>query len=183
MLRLTRPVTLMLAGLMVAGATVAASAAPKPKEVELKAVFRGTSTHFSTDKPGKDRLVLLLSALKSNLGLRELRVDKFIDFTIDPLPLNNRENALSLDAVYTFTASNGDKLILNAFGYTSDLDATHSIAEEIFQVVGGTGRFEGATGAGRISSDVVIRPTFNVDDDIPDSDVTKTISGEIVLQR
>ena len=182
MISARRPRIFWLPVFILAAVTAHSRPAVAEPEGNFRGKFTGSATHFLA-RPGADRLLIRLFSKGNNFRLRTLSVDKIMDFSVDPFPTNGRPDFAVSDATYTFTDAKGDHLILNSVGYADLTGQFTAIAEEIFSVnsVDSTGRFAGAAGAGRVHSDVVIRPDAVVGDDIPDSDVVKTLTGEIKL--
>jgi hypothetical protein len=58
-------------------------------------------------------------------------------------------------ATYTFTAANGDTVVLEEEFQSTFLDQTRVMFDGTYQVTGGTGRFAGATGSGRLTGSAV----------------------------
>jgi len=67
-----------------------------------------------------------------------------------------------ITATYTYTAANGDTLLLNATSQTVDFDpiAQRLDFEGEFEVVGGTGRFAGASGSGTLAGWAIFNQPF-----------------------
>lgn len=106
---------------------------------------RGTLTGTGVD------LTLDLDFTLAPYGLRELAVTKTIDMSTPPPPQVR-------DGVYTLTATNGDTVAMATQGIAVDTaslpDGVFEGADEEWSVTSGTGRFEGASGEGKLFSAV-----------------------------
>jgi hypothetical protein len=68
-------------------------------------------------------------------------------FTIDPASVP-APGCNSNTGTMTFTGANGDGIILALRGINCQITPTTGLAQESYVVIGGTGRFSGATGSG-----------------------------------
>jgi hypothetical protein len=122
--------TLMLTVLMLLG-TIPASAVERPF------ALRGTGVAtLITDGSGH-----LIGAIPTGSGTATHLGQWTVAGTVHYTPDNNGVLHSSGDA--TLTASNGDKLQFQIDGI---LDPNTAVDQGVFRFVGGTGRFEGATG-------------------------------------
>ena len=130
MKRFTKIRTLMLMAFMFLG-TIPTSAVERP--FALKGT--GVAT-LITDGAGH-----LIGAIPTGSGTATHLGQWTVSGTVAYTPDNNGVLHSSGDA--TLTASNGDKLFFQIDGI---LDPVAAIDQGVFHMVGGTGRFEGATG-------------------------------------
>jgi hypothetical protein len=79
----------------------------------------------------------------------------------------------SATATYTFTAANGDTVVLEMVFQTTDIPGGVSFAGD-YTVAGGTGRFDGATGSGTLEGSAIFTGPNN---GVGSASVTGTISS------
>jgi hypothetical protein len=149
--RMVMPVLLLFA---LASPTVSAGNDPMHKQVPIKGTVVGVDT-FSPFDPGCDfgfvpegwfpyRFTTKGTGNVSHLGK--------VDFVLDNCSALNPDFTAGVIGygTITFTAANGDVLVVEHEGTTKATSPTEYTADYIWQILGdeGTGRFEGATGKG-----------------------------------
>jgi hypothetical protein len=92
-------------------------------------------------------------------------------------PTGEHQNPLAFtNGIVTFTASNGTKLFATFAGVLQPTDEPGVFAAaNPFQIVGGTGRFEGATGGGRATGSLDLR--------VPETPLVLDLDGTLVLPQ
>jgi hypothetical protein len=85
----------------------------------------------------------------------------------------------SVEGIITLTAANGDKLYVEVAG-TQTMNPLFTFSDFIgpYTITGGTGRFEGATGAGTITAHLTINWP-----DCKDGDITGSLEGTLVTLK
>jgi hypothetical protein len=140
-------------GLLVGGGIAAAiwgddSSASEPEEFSLMA--EGWSGETLDPQTSQREIVITMKTFESPHGIEELRVHKFLDETTPP-------PQRTYDAMYTFSAQNGDTLVFSAAGDVTEPEGPDAFFGQTFEqwrVVEGTGIFEGARGEGTITTAV-----------------------------
>lgn len=125
---------------------------------------------------GQREIVITMKTFESPHGIEELRVHKYLDETTPP-------PQRTYDAIYTFSAQNGDTLVFSAAGDVTEPQGPDQFFGQTFEqwrVVEGTGIFEGAKGEGTITTavDVAGRGTAEAP---TGSNVIKHIQGTLEL--
>jgi pSer/pThr/pTyr-binding forkhead associated (FHA) protein len=167
----------LLAALIVAGAVAAIlllSSGDESDPEPFAALAQGIST-AEIQPDGRAILTIRLGFIQAPYGFRTLEVVKTLDARRrPPFPVT--------DGVYTMTDGNGDRLVLATEGTATaegePPDNFFARADENFTVSSGTGRFEGATGEGRVLSVVVL----DVNGQMGRSAVGKHFVGELKLE-
>ena len=125
---------LLLAAGLVAGPLMAGDSVP----FELEATV--TSQHF---EPGKGRVLGTYTMTREGTGTH---IGKFTMADVTTLTLTN--DGIWFEGSGTIVAADGDEIDLDSWGWTwAPGDAAGS-----FEITGGTGRFEGATGSGTLTA-------------------------------
>jgi hypothetical protein len=165
-------------GLLVGGAIATAAwggdDSSDPEEFSLMA--EGWSGETLDQKTGQREIVITMKTFEAPHGIEELRVHKFLDETTPP-------PQRTYDAMYTFSAQNGDTLVFSAAGDVTEPEGPDAFFGQTFEqwrVVAGTGQFEGAKGEGTITTavDVAGRGTAEAP---TGSNVVKHIQGTLEL--
>ena len=124
------------------------SSASDPEPFSLMA--EGWSGETNDPDTGQREIVITMKTFEGQHGIEELRVHKFLDETTPP-------PQRTYDAMYTFTAQNGDTLVFSAAGDVTEPEGPDAFFGQTFEqwrVVEGTGIFEGARGEGTITTAV-----------------------------
>ena len=141
-------------GVLVGGAIAAAiwggseSSAATTEEFSLMA--EGWSGETIDPESRQREIVITMKTFESPHGIEELRVHKYLDESTPP-------PQRTYDAIYTFSAQNGDTLVLSAAGDVTEPEGPDRFFGQTFEqwrVVEGTGVFEGARGEGTITTAV-----------------------------
>ena len=124
------------------------SSASDPEPFALMA--EGWSGETIDQDTGQREIVITMKTFEGPHGIEELRVHKFLDETTPP-------PQRTYDAMYTFSAQNGDTLVFSAAGDVTEPEGPDAFFGQTFEqwrVVEGTGVFEGAKGEGTITTAV-----------------------------
>jgi pSer/pThr/pTyr-binding forkhead associated (FHA) protein len=141
-----------IVGLLIGGAIAAAiwggdeSTAAEP----FSLMAEGWSAETIDPESSQREIVITMKTFESPHGIEELRVHKYLDETTPP-------PQRTYDAMYTFSAQNGDTLVFSAAGDVTEPEGPDAFFGQTFEqwrVVEGTGIFEGARGEGTITTAV-----------------------------
>lgn len=169
-------------GILIGGGIAAAiwagddSSAASPVE-RFSLMAEGFSAETFDERSGQREIVITMKTFEAPHEIEELHLHKYLDETTPP-------PQRTYDAIYTFTAQNGDTLVLSAAGDVTEPQGPDRFFGQTFEqwrVVNGTGNFEGAIGEGTITTAVNVAgrgpqsaPTG--------SNVVKHIQGELELR-
>jgi hypothetical protein len=124
------------------------SSGTSPERFSL--VAEGWSGETLDEETRQREIVITMRTFEAPHGIEELRVHKYLDETTPP-------PQRTYDAIYTFSAQNGDTLVLSAAGDVTEPQGPDRFFGQTFEqwrVVEGTGVFEGAKGEGTITTAV-----------------------------
>ena len=117
---------------------------------EFSLMAEGWSGETIDPESRQREIVITMKTFESPHGIEELRVHKYLDESTPP-------PQRTYDAIYTFSAQNGDTLVLSAAGDVTEPEGPDRFFGQTFEqwrVVEGTGVFEGARGEGTITTAV-----------------------------
>ena len=171
-----------LLGLLVGGAIAAViwggdeSSAASTDEFSLMA--EGWSGETIDPESRQREIVITMKTFESPHGIEELRVHKYLDESTPP-------PQRTYDAIYTFSAQNGDTLVFSAAGDVTEPEGPDRFFGQTFEqwrVVEGTGVFEGARGEGTITTAVDVAGRGPAEAPTG-SNVVKHIEGTLQLKE
>src|SRR5680860_179684 len=171
-----------IVGVLVGGAIAAViwgageSSAASSNEFSLMA--EGWSGETLDPGTRQREIVITMKTFESPHGITDLRVHKYLDETKPP-------PQRTYDAIYTFSAQNGDTLVFSAAGDVTEPEGPDRFFGQTFEdwrVVAGTGVFEDAKGEGTITTAVDVAGRGPAEAPTG-SNVVKHIQGTLELKE